>query len=364
MQRRRELRAGVHAGLTRALGRERARVAYDVLSASRELAWNSWRRRLYPAFWRRAARERRSGTRRYAVHGEFGDALLALPFLYRERLRRPLLRLGVVIKGASSGAAARSGADPLAEAGLRVMPDTNGRAVNFVAEFWSRVPFLDDVIEGDIGDASLHYWQPQPAFTLGGLTVGPAEYSPFLDDLFKLKDRHLAGKAWGATNRPLRVAVHLRRSAEQIAELVHELDRADLARETTVAVLGSRRHEAIPELLCRRIELVDLTDNYEKGLGIMPLLQLIRDADLFIGGRGGFELFALVAGTPALTVFDDDGWWEQRRLWPQRLWNENLLGAFVLAGDFQASAVADETVVPWLYGRLASRPALTAVAAA
>jgi hypothetical protein len=364
MQRRRAIRGVVRGVLARALGAERARVVFDLLSACRELAWNSFRRRLYPSFWQRAAHERRSCARRYAIHGEFGDALLALPFLHRERLRHPLPRLGVVIKGERSGAAARSSADPLAEAGLRVMPDARGRSVSFLAEFWSRVPFLDEVIEGDVRDASLHYWQPQPAFTLAKETVGPSDYGPFLGDLFTLEDRRLAEAAWSRSSRPLRVAVHLRRSAEQIAELVSALDRSDLASQTAVALLGSRRHEAIPEVRCQRIEVIDLTDNYEKGIGIMPLLQLIRGADLFAGGRGGFELFALVSGTPALTVFDDDGWWEQRRLWPQRLWDENPLGGFVLARDFHAAKVHDELVAPWLSERLASRPTLAATGAA
>lgn len=96
----------------------------------------------------------------------------------------------------------------------------------------------------------------------------------------------------------------------------------------------------------------------------MPLLQVVRGADLFVGGRGGFELFALVSGTPALTVFDDDGWWEQRRLWPRRLWNENPLGGFALAHTFDAAAVCRQLVAPWLRGRLASRRALTAAGAA
>jgi hypothetical protein len=354
----------MRGALHRALGRERARVAYDLLSAARELAWNSFRRRLYPSFWRRAARERRSGARRYAVHGEFGDALLALPFLYRERLRDPRSCLGVVIKGEQSGASARSSTDPYAEAALRVMADGHGGAVNFLAEFWSRVPFLDEVVEGDVRDASLHYWQPQPAFTLAGRSVGPSDYAPFLDDLFTPEDRRAARDVWQRSERPLRVAVHLRRSAEQIASLIDELDRSDLASRTAVALLGSRRHEEVPKVCCERVEVLDLTDNYEQGIGIMPLLQAIRGADLFIGGRGGFELFALVSGTPALTVFDDDGWWEQRRLWPRRLWDENPLGGFVLARDFAVADACERLVVPWLRERLTSKRSVAAIGSA
>ena len=364
MRRKTVVRAAVRRGLRRILGAERARVAYDLLSASRELVWNSFRRRLYPSFWRRTLRERRSGARRYAIHGEFGDALLALPFLHQERRRHPSLRLGVVIKGEASGAASRSAADPFSEGSLRVMSDGRGRSVSFLREFWSRVPFLDEVTEGDVRDPSLRYWQPQPAFTLGRAAVGPSDYAPFLDELFTDEDRCLAEAAWGRSGRPLRVAVHLRRSAERIAELVRALDRSDLASQTVVALLGSRRHEQVPEVRCRRIELLDLTDNYEKGIGIMPLLHVIRSADLFVGGRGGFELFALISGTPALTVFDEDGWWEQRRLWPQRLWDENAVGGFVLARDFDAAAVLSRLVAPWLREQLESRRTLAAVGGA
>jgi hypothetical protein len=87
----------------------------------------------------------------------------------------------------------------------------------------------------------------------------------------------------------------------------------------------------------------------------MPLLQSIRMADLFVGGRGGFELFALAAGVPAITVFDEDGWWERLRLWPERLWDENPLRGFVRAKEFDAQRELDELVLPWLTQVLASR---------
>ena len=353
--RRTALRSGVQRALIIALGERGARVAYDAVSASRELAWNSLRRRLYPAFWRRALADRTRKVRSVAIHGELGDAILALPFLYGEHRRHPDEGLEVVIKGLGSRAAASTKEDPFAERGLRRMRDGAGRTVSFLAEFWLRVPFVDEVHEGDINDPRFYYWQPQPAFTLQRRSLGPSDYAPFLDRLFTQEDCRRAGEVWGRTSRPLRLVAHLRRSADEIVALLQQLDASALAPACAVAVVGSRRHEPIPDVPFSQIELIDLTDNYEQGIAIMPLLQTVRMADLFLGGRGGFELFALAARVPALTVFDEDGWWEQRRLWPKRLWDENPLGAFFRAGQFDARTAFEDAVRAPLERRLALR---------
>jgi len=346
-----QMRSLARSALRLACGESRARVIYDALSAGRELAWNSARRRLYPRYWRQSWRDRRRGVRTFAIHGEFGDAVLALPFLRGERRRHPGQRIVVVMKGQRSGVSSRSKRDPLSEAGVRLMTDKGGQSVNFLREFWSRVPFVDEVREGDVGDVRFRYWQAQPAFGLQGRTVGPCDYRPFMDQLFTDEDRRQAEAIWTESGRPIRVAAHLRRSATEIAALVQELDRSELGRLSAVALLGSRRHESVPDLDTGRIKVIDLTDNYEKGVSIMPLLQAIRSADLFLGGRGGFEIFALASGVPALTVFDEDGWWEQRRLWPQRLWDENPLGRLVRAAEFDAQRVFAEETAPWLRPR-------------
>jgi len=362
--RRAALRAAVRSALAGVLGEGPARLVYDAVSASRELAWNSVRRRLYPSFWSRSFVERRCSVRSVAVHGEFGDAILALPFVYRERLRHPDQRLRVVIKGAGARAAASTRDDPFAERGLRQMHDETGSATNFLAQFWLRVPFVDEVQEGDVADPRFHYWQPQPAFGLQLRTVGPSDYAPFLHRLFSGEDAQRAEEIWAAAERPLRIVAHLRRSADEIATLLQQLDASALAPSCAVAVLGSRRHERIPDIALSGVELIDLTDNYEKGIPIMPLLQAIRMADLFVGGRGGFELFALAAGVPAITVFDEEGWWEQRRLWPERLWDENPLGGFIRASQFDAQRALREVALPWLTRRLASRPKAEALSVA
>jgi hypothetical protein len=270
----------------------------------------------------------------------------------------------VVIKGQRSGVVSRTAQDPLSEAAVRLMTDSSGRSVNFLGEFWSRVPFVAEVREGDVGDVRYRYWQAQPAFGLQGRTVGPSDYRPFLDQLFTVEDCRRAEAVWEESGRPIRVAAHLRRSAAEIAGLVRELDRSELGPRTAVAIMGSRRHEAIPDLNLRRVDVLDLTDNYEKGISIMPLLQIVRSADLFLGGRGGFEIFALASGVPALTVFDEDGWWEQRRLWPQRLWSENPLGCLVRAAEFDARRAFVRHVAPWLRTRARPRAKSAGVAVA
>jgi hypothetical protein len=346
------LRSLVRLTLRRAFGENRACVIYEMATASRDILWNSARHRLYPSYWRQSLRDRRRGVRTFAIHGEFGDAVAQLPLLYREHQEHPEWRVAVVIRGRRSGVTLRSEGNPFAERGLRVMADGSGRSVNFLSEFWSRVPFVAEVREGDVTDVRFRYFQPQPAFGLQGRTVGPSDYRPFIDQLFTVGDCRRAEEIWEESGRPMRVAVHLRRSAAEIASLVDELDRSEFGPRSAVAVMGSRHHEVIPELSPRRIKLIDLTDNYEKGVPIMPLLQTIRSADLFLGGRGGFEIFALASGVPAVTVFDEDGWWEQRRLWPRRLWSENPLGCLIRASEFDARRVFVGHLAPWLRARV------------
>jgi len=241
------------------------------------------------------------------------------------------------------------------------MTDGSGGSVNFLSEFWSRVPFVAEVHEGNVTDVRFRYFQPQPAFGLQGRTLGPSDYLPFMDQLFTDEDRRQAEAIWEESGRQIRVAVHLRRSSAEIAALVQELDRSELGPRTAVVIMGSRRHEPIPDLNLRRVDVLDLTDNYEKGVSIMPLLQVIRSADLFLGGRGGFEIFALASGVPALTVFDEDGWWEQRRLWPRRLWSENPLGCLVRADEFDARRVFAQHLAPWLRARALPRAKLASL---
>lgn len=352
-------RTSVRAGLSRALGSpRRARAAYDLVSALRNLAGYSWQRRIRPAYWRARTEDRRAGRTSIAIHGEFGDAVLALPYLYALTQRPGATRVRVLVRGEVAGTATASPRDPFSERGVRVMTAADGGRVNFLAEFWRRVPFVDSLTEGDIRDPAYRYWQPQPALLLRRQTRSPRQYAPFLDDLFTDEDRSVAAQLWASTGRPVRVVVHLRRSADQLAALVAQLDASPFAHDTAMAVLGSRRHQSVPDLATSHLALLDLTDNYERGVSFMPLLQVIRDARLFMGGRGGIEAFALAAGVPTLTVFDDDGWWEERRLWPEALWRDNPLGVRAYQRGFNAEALYAQHLAPWL-GRmsgLAGRP--------
>jgi hypothetical protein len=358
------LRSLVRLTLRRTLGENRARVIYETATATRDLLWNSARHRLYPSYWRQSLSDRRRGVRTVAIHGEFGDAVAGLPLLYGEHQEHQERRLAVVIRGRCSGVTLGSKGNPFAERGLRLMTDGSGGSVNFLSEFWSRVPFVAEVHEGNVTDVRFRYFQPQPAFGLQGRTLGPSDYLPFMDQLFTDEDRRQAEAIWEESGRQIRVAVHLRRSSAEIAALVQELDRSELGPRTAVVIMGSRRHEPIPELNLRRVDVLDLTDNYEKGVSIMPLLQVIRSADLFLGGRGGFEVFALASGVPAVTVFDDEGWWEQRRLWPRRLWSENPLGCLVRAAEFDAKREFVQHVAPWLRARACPRAKSASVAVA
>lgn len=105
-------RSAVRNALARLLrSPQRARACYDLLSALRNLVILSWSRRLHPAFWRGRSADRRAGRVSVAIHGEFGDAVLALPYLVALKQRLGGQRLRVLVRGEAAGTATSSARD-------------------------------------------------------------------------------------------------------------------------------------------------------------------------------------------------------------------------------------------------------------
>ncbi|MUK29467.1 hypothetical protein GNP44_05035 [Aliivibrio fischeri] len=119
------------------------------------------------------------------------------------------------------------------------------------------------------------------------------------------------------------VALHLRRNSPKIIELARLIQKK--VPKVKFLLLGSSEHQTLPDTsdLLHKISLID---SYSKGLDTLDLLSLTRKVDLFIGGRGGFELFHWLAEVPSVCFFDEMGMKEVKQLWWHRsLWENNRI---------------------------------------
>ncbi len=118
------------------------------------------------------------------------------------------------------------------------------------------------------------------------------------------------------------VSVHLRRNSDIILEFCKIIQSRF---EITFLVLGSTEHQIIPNYDFLHDKII-LIDSYSKKLDLLDIFHLTRNSDLFIGGRGGFELFHWLACVPSINFFDKVGFLEvENKLWPKVLWNENKI---------------------------------------
>tara|TARA_B100000242_G_scaffold96699_2_gene66317 strand:+ start:26737 stop:27759 length:1023 start_codon:yes stop_codon:yes gene_type:complete len=100
------------------------------------------------------------------------------------------------------------------------------------------------------------------------------------------------------------VFCHLRRNSEKILDLVKAIKK--LKCKTHFVFLGSSEHQVMPDL-SGLSSYTSLIDSYKKGINTVELLKIIRNTDLFIGGRGGLEDFAWWSEIPSLNIFDKEG---------------------------------------------------------
>ncbi|WP_163131643.1 hypothetical protein [Agarivorans sp. Alg241-V36] len=119
------------------------------------------------------------------------------------------------------------------------------------------------------------------------------------------------------------VALHLRRNAQKIVEMACVIQ--DEFPDVHFVLLGSSEHQTVPDtnMLKNKTSLID---SYSKGLSTLELLSITQRFDLFIGGRGGFELFHWLSETPSVCFFDDMGKREIEQLWwHPSLWINNKI---------------------------------------
>jgi len=119
------------------------------------------------------------------------------------------------------------------------------------------------------------------------------------------------------------ICLHLRRNANKVLDFANHLQHSGI--KCHFILLGSSEHQSIPDI-SGLINTTNLIDSYSKGLNTIELLKITRQSDLFIGGRGGFELFHWLSEVPSINFFDPHGMIEvSSYLWPESLWKENII---------------------------------------
>ncbi|ARR49850.1 hypothetical protein ETN89_09930 [Photobacterium damselae subsp. damselae] len=119
------------------------------------------------------------------------------------------------------------------------------------------------------------------------------------------------------------IAIHLRRNSDTVIEFAKYINNLD--DRLHFIVLGSSEHQSIPDISSMLNKTV-LIDSYSKGINTLELLRITRESDLFIGGRGGFELFHWLSEIPSINFFDPHGLIEVASyIWPQSLWKDNII---------------------------------------
>lgn len=284
------------------------------------------------------------GRRRVIIlHGGLGDIISMAPLLKRAKRATPHLKLVVLYRDDDS---------PNNPAGLsydtaRRMTDAHGDKVNYRQEYLENFSFIHELRGADLNKALGEYWYPPEAAKRYGGQATPSQYQEILTELFTPEDETIAARFWERhmLGKKFVVAIHFRRSAAQLHQIYQRIiQNKIMGDDVRVLAMGSTEHERVPPL--REAKTVSAVDSYRKGLGLRPLLAIGRKAHLFLGGRGGFEIFFWYAQVPTINLFDDVGFQEiQKGFWTPPLWKENPIPNGLLNASAVNPDEALETII-------------------
>lgn len=290
-----------------------------------------------------------------AIHGGFGDLLLIYPFFRRWKQKHPKQRLiAVYHDDEKQRFKTTAGWKPIK------LQLPNGEKINPLKDFLSSSPHIDEIRPGDVWDDGYDYWfPPLVAHRFGGY-YSPRQYQDLMLEIFTQDDIEYAESFWERhrLESSFVVALHFRTSIECVYDLYERVQSyKQMQDHLRFLLLGSTSHEEIPIDRIRSDDrLIDLTNNYSKGITIRRLLAICKRADLFLGGRGGFDLFFWLAMVPTINIFDLQGRGELQKLWPRFLWEENYFPKLFWNDSFDGEAIFREYIEPYFRKWLDKNP--------
>lgn len=265
------------------------------------------------------------------LHGGLGDIVALAPLIKREKAAHPRQKLVVLYRDEASA----GNPETLSYDTARHMTDAHGKRINFRREYLETFSFIDELRGADPKRVSAEYWHPAEVARRAGGLADPAEYRELLEELFTEQDKTFASRFWveHGLDKRFVIAIHFRRSSAVLYRLYQAiLGCGVMGDRVRVLAMGSTEHEKIPAL--DETKTISLVDSYQQGIGLRPLLAIGRKANLFLGGRGGFEHFFWYAQVPSINFFDAVGFQEiEKGFWNPALWKENPVAESLLHVD-------------------------------
>jgi len=256
------------------------------------------------------------------IYGGMGDAIWMAPYLKKLKMKNPQMKLIVYYtdkdeKGNPQGFSAGKS---------RKFSTADGKKVNAIKEYLETFSFIDE-LRGTPnilqGPGELWLSSDVPVFMGGHPT--PQEYrEAVFDELFSNEDIQRCEEFYKKHNlhEKFVVCLHFRRNADKVYTMYKLLN--SRCKDVVFILMGSTEHEEIPEI--EGDNVISVLDSYQKGLYLRDIFQIGIHADLYIGGRGGFEIFFWNSGIPCANFFDEDGRKEIiRGAWAKYLWKHNII---------------------------------------
>ena len=258
-----------------------------------------------------------------SLHGGFGDVVQLIPYLKIYKDNHPEDKLKVYYREDNKP----SNPKKYSIDTTRCMSDNDGKRINARREILECLPFIEEIQGHDFRKSKPgHYWHPTKIATTHGWQANPTWFTEnIVPHLYDKTKKSNADKFWKENNLNDKfvICMHFRRSLKELVELYKTIvESEEMGDDVRVIMMGSTEHEIIPTKLQKSLSVVD---SYKKGLGLMDVLSIGIKSSLFLGGRGGFEIFFWLAKVPSLNIFDGPGWRDLHRglWWPESYWEEN-----------------------------------------
>ena len=282
-----------------------------------------------------------------SLHGGFGDVVQLIPYLKIYKDNNPEERLKVYYREDDTPS------DPRIYSGdtARLMTDQHGNKYNSRYEILERLPFVDELEAQDYRKKqSGEYYDPLTQARKLGWQASPTWFTenitPFL---FNDSDRLSIDNLWKKHNlhNKFIISIHFRRSLKEINRLYQLIVKSEeIGDDVRIIMMGSTEHQIIPPKLDKSLSLVD---SYCQGLGLMEVLLAGIRSSLYIGGRGGFEIFFWLNMVPSINIFDGIGkeFLQEPLWWPESYWKENAFkGGPIIWDELDINQELENKIIP------------------
>jgi hypothetical protein len=277
---------------------------------------NNWIYKIFFSFFLRK--------RKIILHGGLGDAILLTQFLKSEIEKIKNRKIEVYFR--DDVQIEKGKPENYSWGKTRHYTGLGDQLNNPIKEWLDNFSFIKLKFGCDVTLEKGEYWIPEFVQKKFGGYLIPEEFNNQLIKRYLGKNRVSVEKAKqfiktnGLENKFI-VGIHFRRQSEKIYELYQMM----LKKYPNIyfIAMGSTEHEIIPELKERTISLID---SYKIGLDVNDVFNIGRHMNLYIGGRGGFELFYWLCEIPSINFFDEIGMLEiERKWWDKNLWEKNKI---------------------------------------